>query len=146
MNNNIKVFVDPIEGWKYGFPKFYIKSNKPENLNKWLTDNGYPAQTIIDYGKSFRYATWEEEKEKDLLDLLFPHDSDSTSHYMYSRKRSYIEGNQIFVYLPNANGKWFWDIMERVKEFCKEDIPGFQQPYPRGDSPENYLIIELHKK
>ena len=145
MNNNIKVWVDPPEGWKYGFPKFYMKDNKPGNFNKWLISNGYPAKIITYFGNSFDCRFWEE-KEKNLLDLLFPDNDNPTSHYMLSKKESYIKGDQIFVYLPPANDTWFWVIMDRVRKFCKEDIPGYRQPYPRGDSPENYLIIELHKK
>jgi hypothetical protein len=39
-------YVDPPEGWRYGFPMLY---DNPEGLefNEWLVSRGYP-QSIID--------------------------------------------------------------------------------------------------
>jgi hypothetical protein len=41
----MKHWVDPPEGWKYGFPKIWDKS-KDSDWETWLTKNGYPRDLI----------------------------------------------------------------------------------------------------
>jgi hypothetical protein len=39
-----KTFIDPPQGWKYGFPKvlpLYV-----EDIGKWLVENGYPEKDV----------------------------------------------------------------------------------------------------
>lgn len=38
----MKTYVDPPDGWRYGFPKEYTGGN----LNKWLVENGYPQEDV----------------------------------------------------------------------------------------------------
>jgi hypothetical protein len=40
--------IDPPEGWKYGFPKKCTEDC--DDLNKWLTDNGYPEELLKRFG------------------------------------------------------------------------------------------------
>ena len=40
-----EIYVDPPEGWKYGFPKVWDKNKYPE-LNEWLVQEGYPKKEI----------------------------------------------------------------------------------------------------
>lgn len=49
------VWVDPPEGWKYGFPKLLNKDKYPV-VREWMTKHGYP-----DDGASWRdhYRMWE---------------------------------------------------------------------------------------
>lgn len=139
-----RIYIDPPEGWKYGFPKSYEEGNPPRNLNKWLTDNGYPAQAIIDYGDKFYVRTWEEEKEKSILDHFF---NDDNYFLNASKKESYLRHNVLFIWLPPANDTWYWKIMDRAKIFCEEINNGmydkYQHAYPRGNHIENYMCIQL---
>jgi hypothetical protein len=50
-------YIDPPEGWKYGFPKPMPES--PVDLSEWLFGEGYPADLIPLAMKYSRY--WEEE-------------------------------------------------------------------------------------
>jgi hypothetical protein len=34
-------FVDPAEGWRYGFPRLYDPA-KDGDMTSWLVENGYP--------------------------------------------------------------------------------------------------------
>lgn len=48
MNDNMTVtvlFVDPDEGWRYGFPKIVPEWLKPEDLSAWIYRQGYPRTT-----------------------------------------------------------------------------------------------------
>jgi len=59
----IKVaYIDPPEGWKYGFPK-PVPNPRPENMLEWLVDNGYPQKIIDKYGEHFYCRHWEREEE-----------------------------------------------------------------------------------
>ena len=51
-------YIDPPEGWKYGFPK-PIPSDGTINLSEWLFGEGYPNDLIPLAMKYSRY--WEEE-------------------------------------------------------------------------------------
>jgi hypothetical protein len=49
-------FIDPEEGWKYGFPKVISKEEKEDDLFAWLIENGYPAELVTD---NLRYRIWQ---------------------------------------------------------------------------------------
>jgi hypothetical protein len=58
--NTITVYVDPPQGYMYGFPKIWDK-NKDPDLKKWLVKQGYPRKTIKKYGDSFLCRIWESK-------------------------------------------------------------------------------------
>jgi len=39
------LWIDPPEGWRYGFPKIWDSKEHP-NFSKWLLDCGYPAKDL----------------------------------------------------------------------------------------------------
>lgn len=53
-------YIDPPEGWKYGFPKKLPKKS-PKDIMQWLIKKGYPEYKIKDYGEYFYCRSWEEE-------------------------------------------------------------------------------------
>lgn len=52
-------YIDPPQGWKYGFPK--VIPNDVEDVKDWLIKNGYPKTLIEDYGDIFYTRHWQEE-------------------------------------------------------------------------------------
>ena len=47
------VFIDPDEGWRYGFPKAFTFTGKfpdADEINAWLIENGYPKEIIDKHG------------------------------------------------------------------------------------------------
>lgn len=54
------LFVDPPQGWKYGFPKIYT-AKKDGPLNAWLIKNGYPEKMINEWGDAFCCRFWAAE-------------------------------------------------------------------------------------
>lgn len=54
------LIIDPPSGWKYGFPKA-LPEPKPQDIKKWLVENGYPQFEIDNHGKYFYCRYWEEE-------------------------------------------------------------------------------------
>lgn len=56
-------YVDPPEGWRYGFPKPFtfpgsilLPGAKEKALRKWFIDNGYPERDIelaLNYSRYF---------------------------------------------------------------------------------------------
>ncbi len=60
------VYIDPPEGWKYGFPKA-IPEDKLKGISRisdWLVEEGYPKSVIDNYGAHFFYRTWQEERDE----------------------------------------------------------------------------------
>jgi hypothetical protein len=57
------VWVDPPEGWRYGFPKkVYVGTVKNETLLRlWLAENKYPAKDIDLAVRFSRY--WNDTNE-----------------------------------------------------------------------------------
>jgi hypothetical protein len=45
MYNYGKVWIDPPEGWRFGFPKIW-NSQKDPDLRIFLLDSGYPANQV----------------------------------------------------------------------------------------------------
>jgi hypothetical protein len=59
-----KLWVDPPEGWKYGFPAIY-DSETDGQMSEWIVNKGYPVQTIKEYGEQWHIRCWPaEEPEK----------------------------------------------------------------------------------
>ena len=46
------IWVDPPEGWKYGFPAIY-DPNTDGQLSDWVVRKGYPLLTIKEYGEQW---------------------------------------------------------------------------------------------
>lgn len=132
-----KIYVDPPEGHKYGFPKFYLEKEKPENLNKWLTDNGYPAQLITDYGDYFFVRTWVAgPTPKEIYDDFF----DTDQRYIkYSKKESFCLNNRVFIYVPPANDRWIKAILERALKI-QQKYGGSYLTVPKKD----YIAIVIN--
>ena len=59
MQSNM-MWVDPPEGWRYGFPAIYdpVKDGK---MRDWIVRKGYPLLTIKEYGESWMVRTWPVE-------------------------------------------------------------------------------------
>jgi hypothetical protein len=56
-----KIWVDPPEGWKYGFPAIY-DPDKDGQLSDWVVRKGYPLLTIKEYGESWAVRCWPAEE------------------------------------------------------------------------------------
>jgi hypothetical protein len=50
-----KYWVDPPQGYLYGFPKIY-DPDKDDMIHDWLIDNGYPERDV--YSDWFTVRTW----------------------------------------------------------------------------------------
>ena len=59
MQSNM-MWVDPPEGWKYGFPAIYDPVNDGK-MRDWIVRKGYPLLTIKEYGESWAVRTWPVE-------------------------------------------------------------------------------------
>lgn len=69
-----KIYIDPPEGWKYGFPKECPKEYKDKFvLEKWLIEHGYPANLIKYYKEtdSFFCRYFEKEDVNKTLNTIF---------------------------------------------------------------------------
>lgn len=56
-------YIDPPSGWRYGFPKA-IPDPKPEDMRKWLVENGYPQWEIDKMGKNFYCRYWQGDQDE----------------------------------------------------------------------------------
>lgn len=54
------MWVDPPEGWKYGFPAIY-DPKMDGNMRDWVVRKGYPLLTIEAYGESWGVRSWPVE-------------------------------------------------------------------------------------
>jgi hypothetical protein len=52
----VVTFLDPAEGWRYGFPKMFFP-REGQTVDEWLLQEGYPAALIA---KQQPYRTWEQ--------------------------------------------------------------------------------------
>ena len=59
MQSNM-IWVDPPEGWKFGFPAIYDPVNDGK-MRDWIVRKGYPLLTIKEYGESWAVRTWPVE-------------------------------------------------------------------------------------
>ena len=57
------IWVDPPEGWKYGFPAIY-DPEKDGQLSEWIVKKGYPVSLIQEYGDVWSVRCWPVEKLK----------------------------------------------------------------------------------
>jgi len=59
-----KLWVDPPEGWKHGFPAIYDPETDGQ-MSEWIVRKGYPLLTIKEYGEQWHIRCWPaEEPEK----------------------------------------------------------------------------------
>lgn len=56
------MYVDPPEGWKYGFPKPFPKE-RIGSTEDWLIENGYPKKLIEEYGEHMFVRVWDDGEE-----------------------------------------------------------------------------------
>jgi len=54
------IWVDPPEGWKYGFPAIY-DPEKDGQMSEWIVRKGYPLLTIKEYGDAWAVRCWPVE-------------------------------------------------------------------------------------
>ena len=59
----LKMWVDPPEGWRYGFPAIFdpVKDGK---MRDWIVRKGYPLLRIKEYGDSWAVRCWPAEEAK----------------------------------------------------------------------------------
>ena len=55
-----RTWVDPPEGWKYGFPAIY-DPEKDGQMSDWIISKGYPIQIIKEYGEQWMVRCWPVE-------------------------------------------------------------------------------------
>jgi len=56
-----KIWVDPPEGWKFGFPAIY-DPDADGQLSEWIISKGYPVLIIKEYGESWAIRCWPAEE------------------------------------------------------------------------------------
>jgi hypothetical protein len=56
------LMIDPPSGWMYGFPKA-LPDPPPEDIKKWLIENGYPQRLVWQLGEDMFYRLWEESND-----------------------------------------------------------------------------------
>ena len=57
------IWVDPPEGWKFGFPAIY-DPEKDGQMSDWIISKGYPIQIIKEYGEQWMVRCWPAEKPR----------------------------------------------------------------------------------
>ena len=58
-----RIWVDPPEGWRYGFPAIYDPAIDGV-MRDWIISKGYPAKLIQEYGDSWAVRCWSAEEVK----------------------------------------------------------------------------------
>ena len=56
-----KIWIDPPEGWKFGFPAIYDPDTDGQ-MSEWIISKGYPVQIIKEYGESWAVRCWPAEE------------------------------------------------------------------------------------
>ena len=51
-------YIDPLQGYKWGFPKPISQENILGDTMEWLTNNGYPKEVIDGFGNHFKFTIW----------------------------------------------------------------------------------------
>jgi len=59
-----KLWVDPPQGWRYGFPKVWDATEEPD-CNAWMIKQGYPEGVMKSYGDFFYSRMWDVDKEEE---------------------------------------------------------------------------------
>jgi len=62
MQSNM-MWVDPPEGWKFGFPAIFNPDTDGQ-LSEWIVKKGYPISVIQEYGDVWSVRCWPVEKLK----------------------------------------------------------------------------------
>ena len=57
------IWVDPPEGWKFGFPAIY-DPEKDGQMSDWIISKGYPVQIIKEYGEQWHIRCWPAEEPR----------------------------------------------------------------------------------
>ena len=60
---SIRLWVDPPEGWRYGFPAIYDPASDGV-MRDWIISKGYPAKLIQEYGDVWFVRCWSAEEVK----------------------------------------------------------------------------------
>ena len=60
---NQSLWVDPPEGWRYGFPAIYDPASDGV-MRDWIISKGYPAKLIQEYGDVWFVRCWSAEEVK----------------------------------------------------------------------------------
>jgi hypothetical protein len=61
----MRIYIDPPEGYLYGFPKIYDPA-KDGTVRQWLVKEGYPAERINQAGTNLQVRSWHlDATEKD---------------------------------------------------------------------------------
>lgn len=68
------MWIDPPEGWRYGFPKLYNKKTDP-SVTEWLLKEGYPKEEEPSY-----YRMWAPTEEELLKAGLLHNEKDTNNH------------------------------------------------------------------
>lgn len=61
----MKMYIDPPEGWRYGFPKILpdnIRGN--DAVNEWLVSQGYPRHIIDQFKGEVPCGIWQAEEDQ----------------------------------------------------------------------------------
>ena len=58
-----RLWVDPPEGWKFGFPAIYDPATDGQ-LSEWIISKGYPVKLIQEYGDVWAVRCWSAEEPK----------------------------------------------------------------------------------
>ena len=58
-----KIWVDPPEGWKFGFPAIFDPVTDGK-MRDWIVRKGYPLLKIKEYGDSWAVRCWYAEEPK----------------------------------------------------------------------------------
>ena len=58
-------YIDPLQGYKWGFPKPISQENILGDTMEWLADNGYPKEIMDGFGKHFKFTIWSEKQGED---------------------------------------------------------------------------------
>lgn len=64
MTTKTVTYIDPPSGWKYGFP-MQVPDPKPEDMLKWLVEQGYPQKEIDACGEHFYCRWWNKEVKEE---------------------------------------------------------------------------------
>ena len=58
-----KLWIDPPEGWRWGFPKIWNREEYPDMI-AWLDWAGYPTEVRKGYGVYFYCRQWGVEEQE----------------------------------------------------------------------------------
>jgi len=58
-------WIEPLNGWKWNFPKKISYDSYLGDTIDWLVKNGYPKEEIEKLGKNFTWKIWQQPEEKE---------------------------------------------------------------------------------